>query len=152
MTNKSKILFDCFNVFNAFFRPPFINGRPQDSDSVFGENPLTPVFGEFSSVFFISIIFKKESPGVTRGHQESPGVTRGHQESSEGDWGRLGETIRVGTLRVDTVRVGTVRAGTDRVGTVRMATVRMGIVRVGTVRVDTVFTFIFMMITCCLTK
>ena len=33
------------------FRPPFINGRPQDSDSVFGENPLTPVFGEFSSVF-----------------------------------------------------------------------------------------------------
>ena len=30
-----------------FVRPPFINGRPQDSDSVFWKkNPLTPVFGE----------------------------------------------------------------------------------------------------------
>ena len=35
----------------------------------FGEKPLTPVFGEFSSVFFICIIFKKESPGETGGDQ-----------------------------------------------------------------------------------
>ena len=51
----------------------------------FGEKPLTPVFEEFSPVFFICIIFKKELPGVTGGHRGSPGETGG-------DWGRPGET------------------------------------------------------------
>merc|ERR1712218_539148 len=64
------------------FRPPFINGRPQDSDSVFWKKkkkkPLTPVFEEFSYVFFICIIFKKESPGVTkRGSLGFPWVSSG---------------------------------------------------------------------------
>ena len=61
-----------------FFRPPFINGRPQDSDSVFWKKkPLTPVFEEFSPVFFICIIFKKESQGVTRSYQGETGETGG---------------------------------------------------------------------------
>ena len=40
--------------------------RPQDTVSVFGEKKgLAHVFGHFSPFFFICIIFKKESPGVT---------------------------------------------------------------------------------------
>ena len=49
------------------FRPPFINGRPQDSDSVFWKKkPLTPVFEEFSPVFLFASFLK-------RSHQGSPG-------------------------------------------------------------------------------
>ena len=80
-----------------FFRPPFINGRPQDSDSVFWKKkkkPLTPVFEEFSPVFFISIIFKKESPGVTRGCQWETEGDRGRPGETGGDRGRPGETGR----------------------------------------------------------
>ena len=74
----------------VIFRPPFINGRPQKTDFIFGAK--APVFEEFSPVFFICFIFKRESPGVTRGHQRSPGVTRGHQGETGGDQRRLGET------------------------------------------------------------
>ena len=39
------VLFFClFSFLSLFFRPPFINGRPQDSDSVFGEKDITPIF------------------------------------------------------------------------------------------------------------
>ena len=46
---------------------PFINGRLQNSISVFWK--------PFSPVFFICTIFKKELPGVTRGNRVSPGET-----------------------------------------------------------------------------
>ena len=63
-----------------FFRPPFINGRPQDSVSVFGK-ALVPFFESLVPVFFIcffiGIIFKKESPGGDRGR---PGETGGDQD------------------------------------------------------------------------
>merc|ERR1712001_364742 len=64
-----------FKMGNLLFRPPFINGRPQDSDSVFWKKKgLVPFFEVKAPLFFIYIIFIhiicQGSPGVTRGHQE----------------------------------------------------------------------------------
>ena len=65
-------------LISILFRPPFINGRPQKTDFIFGEKKAkAPVFEEFSPVFFISFSF---TSFVTWVHQGSPGVTRGHQE------------------------------------------------------------------------
>ena len=67
---------------SSFFRPPFIIGRLQDSDSVFGRKKgISPVFEVKAPVFFICLIFKKGLPGGDRGR---PGETRE-------DWGRPGE-------------------------------------------------------------
>merc|ERR1712020_265265 len=64
------------NLFTFIFRPPFINGRPQDSDSVFWKSHYPQFLSQsvpfsFAS-FFIHFICKKESPGVTSGHQGVP--------------------------------------------------------------------------------
>ena len=83
------------------FRPPFINGRPQDSDSVFGRKGHYPHFLSQSVPFSFTSF---------RGHQESPGVTRGHQGETGGDRGRPGETGgdrgRPGETRGDRGRLG----------------------------------------------
>ena len=43
---------NCDDIFSAIsFRPPFINGRPQDSVSVFGEG-ICPYFWSLSPLFF----------------------------------------------------------------------------------------------------
>ena len=70
------------------FRPPFINGRPQDLVSVFWKKKSqSPCFwGIFPCFFHLLNFFKQESPGVTRGHQRSPGVTRGHQGETGALW------------------------------------------------------------------
>ena len=51
-------------VYSPIFRPPFINGRPQDTDSVFWKKKkaLVPVFGAIFPLFsfFITIFLKKK--------------------------------------------------------------------------------------------
>ena len=49
-----KFLFPFSISFSFIFRLPFINGRPQDSISVFGEKKVITPF-----LFFICFIFKK---------------------------------------------------------------------------------------------
>ena len=66
--------------FILIFRPPFINGRPQDSVSVFGRG-FAHAFGHLVPFFSFASFLK-------RSHQESQGVTRSHG----GDWWRPGET------------------------------------------------------------
>ena len=43
----------CSQSLLYFFRPPFINGRPQDSVSVFWKKALVPFFESLVPVFFI---------------------------------------------------------------------------------------------------
>ena len=62
----------------SVFRPPFINGRPQDSVSVFWT--LVPFFEPKPPFFSVASFLKRShqgTPGVTGGHQGSIGETRG---------------------------------------------------------------------------
>ena len=75
-----------FPIRTIFFRPPFINGRPQDLVSVFWKKGHYPPFLSQSVPFsFTSFSFTS----FVRGHQESPGVTRGRPGETGGDQARL---------------------------------------------------------------
>ena len=52
----------------AIFRPPFINGRPQETVLVFWrKKALVPVFEAIFPLFSFASFFEKESPGVSGG-------------------------------------------------------------------------------------
>merc|ERR1711884_361368 len=111
-----------------FFRPPFINGRPQDSDSVFWKKAIVPFFEVKAPLFsFTSFSFTS----FVRGHQESPGVTRGHQGSPGITRGRPGETgsALLGTARHCSALLGTARRCSALLGTARHCSALLGTAR-----------------------
>ena len=86
-----------YNKTHIVFRPPFINGRPQDSNSIFWA--LVLVFS-FSPSFLKrgyqgSLRGDRGRPGETGGDRGGPGETggdRGRPGETGGDRGRPGET------------------------------------------------------------
>ena len=61
-----------YNKTHIVFRPPFINGRPQDSNSVF---------------WALVLVFSFSPSFLKRDYQPLPGITEGRSGETEGDQG-----------------------------------------------------------------